>query len=105
MTKKKVEYVVLLEDGIRKRHYHVREKGKVIAFAVQVEALINYQWRPIIRYDASHNYAHLDRFYLDGRKEKVSLGLSFKSALALADWDINNNWKSYVRSFRGRYRK
>ncbi len=105
MSEKKVEYVVLLEYGVRKRHYHVREKGKVTTFAVQLEALIGNQWQPIIRYDASHNYTHLDRFYPGGKKEKVSLGLSFKSALALADWDINNNWKSYVRNFKERRKK
>lgn len=100
--KKKVEYVVILEDGIRKRHYHLRERGGVRAFAVQLEAFINNQWQPVVRYDASHDYAHVDRFYLDGKKEKISLGLSFKSALALADWDINNNWESYIKDFKGR---
>lgn len=100
--KKKVEYVVILEDGVRKRHYHEREKGKVTAFAVQLEALVNDRWQPIIRYDASHDYAHVDRFYLDGRKKKTSLGLSFRSAMTLADWDINNNWKSYIKDFKGR---
>ncbi|HLA37087.1 MAG TPA: hypothetical protein VJZ02_01325 [Candidatus Brocadiales bacterium] len=100
--KKKVEYVVILEDGVRKRHYHEREKGKVAAFAVQIEVLVNNQWMPIIRYDASHGSAHVDRFYLDGRKEKIPLGLSFTSAVALADWDINNNWKSYIKDFKGR---
>lgn len=105
MPERKVEYVVLLEDGIRKRHYHLREKGKVTAFSVQLEAFLNNKWQSIIRYDASHNYAHLDRFYPDGRKEKTPLELSFKSALALADWDINNNWKSYVKNFKERYRR
>jgi len=37
--KKTVEYVVVLADGIRKRHRHEIERGRIIAFAVQLEMM------------------------------------------------------------------
>jgi hypothetical protein len=32
-----VDFVVIFDDGVRKRHYHKTEKGKVISFVVQLE--------------------------------------------------------------------
>ena len=32
---KTVDFVVILDNGVRKRHYHETEKGKVIYFVVQ----------------------------------------------------------------------
>ena len=32
-----VDFVVIFDDGVRKRHYHETEKGKVTNFVVQLE--------------------------------------------------------------------
>ena len=93
------EYVVPLGENARKRHYHETIKGKVIAFTVQLEAFVNGEWREIIRYDSAHGFAHIDRYYLNGRKIKKELNLELTEALTLADEDIKKNWKVYQRDF------
>jgi len=34
---KVADFTVVFDEGVRKRHYHETEKGKVIYFAVQLE--------------------------------------------------------------------
>jgi len=34
---KTTDFVVIIDDGVRKRHYHKSERGKVTYFAVQLE--------------------------------------------------------------------
>jgi hypothetical protein len=93
------EYVVPLGENARKRHYHETNKGKVDAFTVQLEVFVNDQWREVIRYDSAHGFAHIDRYYLDGRKDKKELNLKLNEALTLADEDIKENWKAYQKAF------
>ena len=69
------EYVIPLGEKARKRHYHETEKGRVIHFTVQLEILVNNEWRVVIRYDSAHRFAHIDRYYLDGRTVKKELHL------------------------------
>lgn len=93
------EYVIPLGGGARKRHYHESEKGKVKRFTVQLEVFIEGHWAVVIRYDSSHGFAHVDRYYRDGRKDKKELHLKLRDALTLADEDIKENWDSYNKSF------
>lgn len=93
------EYVIPLGENARKRHYHETEKGKVTAFAVQLEVLVGDQWKVVIRYDSAHGFAHMDRYYLDDRKVKEELPLKLGEALTLADEDIRENWKAYQKAF------
>jgi hypothetical protein len=103
---KVVEFVVILDNGVRKRHRREVERGEVLSFAVQLEVLVGDEWKPVVRYDSSHEFAHTDLFTIDGRKKKIPLDLGFSSSLTLADWDINENWEEYVRNFlRGGKRK
>ena len=82
------EYVIPLGENARKRHHHKADKGKVIGFAVQLEVFVNNQWQVVIRYDCAHGFAHIDRYYLNGRKVKKELHLKLKEALTVADEDI-----------------
>ena len=93
------EYVVPLGENARKRHFHETLKGKVTRFVVQLEVLVNDRWRVVVRYDCAHGFAHVDRYYIDGRKVKKELHLDLDEALTLADEDIRENWKSYQRAF------
>ncbi len=93
------EYIIPLGEDARKRHYHESEKGKVTAFAVQLEVFVNKQWREVMRYDSAHGFAHIDQYYLDGRKVKEDLNLKLSEALTLADEDIKENWKAYQKAF------
>jgi hypothetical protein len=96
---KTVDFVVILEDGVRKRHYHETEGGKVKDFVVQLEVKVKDEWKVVVRYDCSHGFSHVDRYTINGEQTKESLNLSFESALTYADWDINRNWLQYTREF------
>ena len=88
-----------LGEGARKRHYHKTEKGKVIYFAVQLEVELEGKWKPVIRYDCSHDFAHIDRQNNKGKKIKENIYLTYEESLTLADEDININWEFYKDKF------
>jgi len=93
------EYVIPLGENARKRHYHETDEGKVVGFAVQLEVFVNDQWKVVIRYDSAHGFAHIDRYYLNGRKDKKEVHLKLSEALTLGDEDIKENWKIYQKTF------
>lgn len=92
-------YTRTLGEDARKRHYHRTEKGKVIYFVVQLEVRIEENWKPVVRYDCSHNFTHIDRYNIKGEKEKEELYLDYKESLTIADEDININWEVYKEKF------
>jgi hypothetical protein len=94
-----VEFVVILDEGVRKRHRHETIAGKVVHFVVQLEIRVNQEWKVAIRYDCAHGYAHLDRYDIVGKRTKEALNLHFESALTYGDWDINENWQQYQIAF------
>ena len=96
---KTVDYIVLFDKGVRKRHSHRSEKGRIIQFVVQLEVQIEDEWKPVIRYDCSHDFAHVDRYDPRGTKTKTPLPLNFNEALVLADEDIKDNWQKYMEDF------
>ena len=93
------EYLILLDVNVRKRHYHFTESGKVVKFMVQLEVRPEGSWKPVVRYDCSHDYAHKDCYNREGRSKKVNLCLDYRDALNLADDDINENWQIYRERF------
>lgn len=94
-----VDFVVIFDDGVRKRHHHETEKGKVVYFAVQLEIRVKDEWRVVLRYDCSHGFPHMDKYDIKGKQTKRLLNLSFESALTFGDWDINENWLKYKQEF------
>lgn len=94
-----VDFIVIFDDGVRKRHYHETEKGKVIYFVVQLELEVKGEWKVAVRYDCSHGFSHRDKYDIKGNKTKRTVNLSFESALAYGDWDINENWLKYKQEF------
>jgi len=96
---KSIEFIVILDDGVRKRHRHETNGGKVTNFVVQLEIRIEQEWKVAIRYDCAQGYSHVDRYDKTGEKTKRLLNLQFESALTYGDWDINENWQHYRDSF------
>lgn len=93
------EYVWSLGESARKRHRHERERGQIRAFTVQMEVFVDGEWRPALRYDSAHGFAHRDRYFKDGRITKTELRLQFNEALTFADEDIKENWDAYRERF------
>ncbi|KKU44985.1 MAG: hypothetical protein UX64_C0040G0007 [Microgenomates group bacterium GW2011_GWC2_46_7] len=98
---KTVDFVVIFDDGVRKRHYHETEKNKVAYFAVQLEVAVKGEWKVVIRYNCSHGFSHMDKYDIKGNRTKKMLNLSFESALTFGDWDISKNWLKHKEEFLG----
>ena len=98
------EYLIRLGEGARKRHYHNTDKGNLVAFMVQLEVEVEDGiWKPVIRYDCAHDFAHRDQYNLRGDQDKQEIALSYAESLDLADKDIDN-WDIYQQRFlRGDY--
>ena len=94
-----VDFVVVLDDGVRKRHHHEAIGGHVTDFSVQLEVKLHNEWRVVIRYDCAHGFSHVDHYDMMGNQTKTRLDLSFESALTFGDWDINENWQRYRDTF------
>jgi hypothetical protein len=61
------EYLIRLGDHARKRHHHKTDKGQVVTFMVQLEVEVEEGvWKPVVRYDCAHDFAHRDRYNLKG---------------------------------------
>jgi hypothetical protein len=94
------EYLIHLGERARKRHYHKTDKGQVVTFMVQLEVEVEKGvWRPVIRYDCAHNFAHCDRYNVKDEHDKEEIPLSYTDSLDFADKDINANWDIYQERF------
>jgi hypothetical protein len=97
---KERDFVILLSHESRIRHYHSRLKQQVVEFMVQLEVNIKGEWKPVVRYDTAHGFAHRDIFHGDGRVEKVPLSIGdYNSTLAFAELDVRSNWELYRQRF------
>ena len=96
-----IEYLFLLPGSdLQLRHRHIRERGAIIAFTVQLELLWRGTWRPIARYDTAHGFAHRDVIHPDGRVDKTPMGLAdWNQALTSASDDLKTNWPWYRERF------
>jgi len=97
-----IEYLIYLtaESTDRLRVSAQKEKGIILEFVVQYEALISDQWQPIVRYDTAHGFAHKDVMKVDGQKIKQPLFFeTYNLALTYATIDLKVNWKKYKEGF------
>jgi len=77
-----------------------REHDRVFEFVVQLECNIEGMWRPIMRYDTAHGFAHCDRLHPYEPTLKTELPLqNYKDALTFAIQDFISNWKSHRRRY------
>jgi hypothetical protein len=83
-----------LEDRLRVRA--TKTRGRVVSFAVQYEALIEGQWRAIVRYDTAHRFAHKDILHPNGSVDKQPLDFpSLTLAFTFAIQDLKSLWRWY----------
>lgn len=100
MEPRTTSFITLLTSNVRRRHEHVRVGKRVISFVVQIEFLWKNEWRPVVRYDTSHGFAHRDLIAPSGRVDKTPLFLhSFNEALGFAEADLRTNWQGYIARF------
>lgn len=97
-----IEYLIYLtaESTDRLRVSAQKEKGIILEFVVQYEALISDQWQPIVRYDTAHGFAHKDLMKADGKTTKQPLFFeTYNLAFTHATIDLKINWKKYKEDF------
>ena len=93
-------YPLSEELGDRLRVTASLKKGGIVKFVVQYEAFIVGQWRPVVRYDTSHGFAHKDIIHYKGEEDKQPLYFQdFKIALTFAIQDLKTSWKWYRMAY------
>lgn len=76
-----------------------KDKGEILEFVAQYEALISGEWRPVVRYDTTHGYAHRDIIRANGEVLKQPLFFeTFNLAFTFATLDLKMNWRQYRES-------
>ncbi len=97
-----IEYVIYLsvEATDRLRVSAQKEKGDIVEFVVQYEALISEKWQPVVRYDTAHGFAHKDIIKPKGETIKQPLYFeTYNIAFTFATLDLKANWKQYRDTF------
>lgn len=74
-------------------------RARVIRFTVQLEVLAEGQWRPVVRYDTAHRFAHCHWYRPSGKVIKMDLKMAFEEALTQALNDLRDNWELYRDRF------
>ncbi len=77
------------------------KKGAVAEFLVQLEVCLNGEWKPVVRYDNAHDFAHRDLLDpLGNQIEKKSLTLgTLSEILEFAEQDLSDRSEWYVERF------
>ena len=97
-----IEYLIYLtaESTDRLRVSAQKEKGIILEFVVQYEALMSDQWQPIVRYDTAHGFAHKDIMKANGKTIKQPLFFeTYNLAFTYTTIDLKLNWKKYREDF------
>lgn len=82
------------------------DKGDVTRFVVQYEAMIEDEWRPIVRYDTAHGFAHRDLMHPGGETDKQPLYFpSLNFALTFAIQDLKMLWSRYRAGYEEELRR
>jgi hypothetical protein len=102
------EFFKLLDEaGAVRLRFRVKSAGGALAFfAVQLEALIDGEWKVVVRYDNAHGYVHRDVMARSGRQlSKDVLLHDLASAITFAEQDLSDRWEWYIARFLGRGRR
>ncbi len=92
------EFVIYLDEAHenRYRHWHVWERGRIIEFRIQYEALITGYWYPVVRYDCAHGEPHRDTLHPHATQTKeMYSGFAIAEVLTIGQRDIMENWPQY----------
>ena len=101
-TINEIEFLYSLSEELedRLRVSALKRKGEIIKFVVQYEAFIENQWKPIIRYDTSHGFAHKDIIHYNGEQEKQPLYFpDYNMAFTYAIQELKISWKWYRMAY------
>lgn len=80
------------------------ERGDLVRFMAQYEAVIAVRVYGVVRYDTAHGAPHRDTLDWQGRvrSKRMLAGFTFAEALDYAIDDIQSNWRGYRSEFQRR---
>ena len=96
-----IEYLFYLtaEATERLRVITRKDKGDILEFVVQYETFISGEWRPVVRYDTAHGFAHKNIIRANGEVVKQPLSFeTYNMAFTYATIDLKMNWRQYKES-------
>ncbi len=100
MPQQSRSYTNFLSDVDRVVIRQVRERGAIVEFSVQYEALINSRWRKITRYDSSHYYPHRHVYYPNRPEYKHAMNTTDNNnAFTEAQLVIKKNFRRMRESY------
>ena len=107
MSMMETKYDYLLNAQTRLRVAFKTGRGKVVQFVVQLELFQEDAWKPIMRYDTGHGFAHRDRYLPDGAVSKhEQLPVSdLDEALTYAIHTMKRDWMELCQEFIARRAK
>lgn len=93
-------YIPLTATGNRIRVEIVTKKGSVESFTVQYEILLSHKWTPVVRYDTTHGYFHIDVIHVNKKHDKVKLrARNLEEALNYSIADLKLKWDYYREKY------
>jgi len=92
---KTFRYLLSQDDWIDVRVTKDIEVNEIIKFSVNLSSIIKERAYSIVRYDNSHGFTHIDRYW-DKGKEIIKKG-TMKQVIQMAKKDIVSNWEAYRR--------
>lgn len=99
---KEINFIVPIssDQQDRLRVIAFKERGQILRFVAQYEAIIKNKWREIVRYDTAHGFAHKDIIHPNGIVEKQPLKFTdFNTAFTFAVQDLKISWKWYRMAY------
>jgi hypothetical protein len=100
MGEKEYVYYLAPEHTDRFRYSHSLERGKIVRFSIQYEALIEGKWQAVVRYDTAHGRPHKDIVHPDGTQTKQEFhGYARSEVLTIGERDIKANWQRYRANY------
>ena len=105
---REIEYLFYLSPEMedRLRVSAQKNQGEILEFVVQYEALFSGHWKPIVRYDTAHGFAHRDRMWPAGRVEKEPLSFdSYNLAFTHATLELKAHWAGYRNAYEQEMKK
>ena len=70
-----IEYERQLDVNAKIRAEYKSRKGQITSFIIQLEVLFKDEWKPVVRYDTAHGFAHRDLYNRRGRVTKTELNM------------------------------
>ncbi len=97
---KESDHTITINDDVRLRVRFRVSGNNVEAFTVQLEVIVDGEWRPVVRYDGAHGVPHRDVLDRAGNViAKEWLPGTFNDVLTSSIRELRVNWRQHLSRF------